>query len=440
MPSSLQTLALGPLVTPRAAPPTAAVRRVNGLRPSPRVVRSAAQSCYREPSSQGRIRVGFIAPHLIPGGAERWMITLARYASSIDWVGCANVGTNGWLDSAVVRELGALMPVYTHETDGRPGGCFGVTERYALARDAVEAVARRADVLLTWGVAELGTHISPSYDGRIVAVSHACDDEWARYVIAQSARDATDHVCVSALAAGPFSAVGVSAVVLENGADEARCAPTMPRERARELCGWSHDDVVIGYLGRFSGEKRPQDAARAVAALRRSSGGERFKCWYVGHGVRASLEEMALHAAELPLGTVRLSLPTPEVGDVLQAMDCLLLTSPSEGFGLTLVEAWLAGVPTVATPVGVAKIVADTHGAVSTSVPVGASPENIADAIKLAMSPANRATVDRARRIAARHYTATAMADRWTAYLHRICAIATSRAARQTNRETPRSV
>ena len=45
--------------------------------------------------------------------------------------------------------------------------------------------------------------------------------------------------------------------------------------------------------------------------------------------------------------------PMQQVGDALHALDCLIIASPAEGFSMILIESLMAGLPVVATPVGV---------------------------------------------------------------------------------------
>jgi len=83
---------------------------------------------------------------------------------------------------------------------------------------------------------------------------------------------------------------------------------------------------------------------------------------------------------------------------------------------LVLLDAWLAGLPTVATRFGFIDEIEERHGPLSETVPLEA-PSGEALAAAIGRASATRRFVDDARRTVWRHYTAGAMAARWEAYL-----------------------
>jgi glycosyltransferase involved in cell wall biosynthesis len=105
------------------------------------------------------------------------------------------------------------------------------------------------------------------------------------------------------------------------------------------------------------------------------------------------------------------------VGNALAAIDVFMLASPSEGFALTLAEAWLASVPTVATRVGAVPELERQHGQLVFPIRVNATESELAVAVLDALSAENRSVVMRAKQITQAHYTTRAMAARWTNYL-----------------------
>jgi glycosyltransferase involved in cell wall biosynthesis len=115
--------------------------------------------------------------------------------------------------------------------------------------------------------------------------------------------------------------------------------------------------------------------------------------------------------------TAALAGSTRYVGDALCGLDCLMLVTPAEGMSLSIIEAWLAGVPVVATRVGAIPELQRDHGRLAVTVSVDADPAELADAVRQALSKDNRETVERARQIAQKHYTVKAMAERWFAFL-----------------------
>src|SRR5437773_2762009 len=61
-----------------------------------------------------RVRAAFLTPCLLMGGAERWMISLARACDRrrVEWVGTV-VADGGALSPELSAEMAAYMPVYT---------------------------------------------------------------------------------------------------------------------------------------------------------------------------------------------------------------------------------------------------------------------------------------------------------------------------------------
>jgi transposase len=115
-------------------------------------------------------------------------------------------------------------------------------------------------------------------------------------------------------------------------------------------------------------------------------------------------------------GTIR-----RQVGNVLCALDVLLLASPAEGFSLSVAEAWYCQVPVVATRVGAIPELERKYGQLVSPIPVDPTPGQLADAVKRALSPEFRnEVIPRAQEMVCRHYTADDMVQRWVKYLYSI--------------------
>jgi glycosyltransferase involved in cell wall biosynthesis len=150
--------------------------------------------------------------------------------------------------------------------------------RCPSARAALEAAVYNADILITWGVqnlAELVRGLSIS----VVLVSHGSGD-WSIRAVRSSESGASHFAAVSEPALLPFSPeIGKRAVVIHNGIDVERATPTVPRRTIRSQWGLYDHHRLIGYDGRYSGEKNLAAAAWAVKEL----GGE-FHTLYAGEG------------------------------------------------------------------------------------------------------------------------------------------------------------
>jgi glycosyltransferase involved in cell wall biosynthesis len=137
--------------------------------------------------------------------------------------------------------------------------------------------------------------------------------------------------------------------VVPNGIDT-RVAGGLPSPaEAKSSIGLPTGAVVIGTIGRLNEVKRQDRLLRAAAELR-----ARFpalRLLIVGDGPeRAALERLSNDLGLAAVTTYAGFQPRPEL--CLRAMDVFALTSRSEGFPVSILEAWAVGVPVVSTAVG----------------------------------------------------------------------------------------
>ena len=121
----------------------------------------------------------------------------------------------------------------------------------------------------------------------------------------------------------------------------------MGRIEARERLGLRAEGPVVGWVGRMSAEKGPDVMVRAADHV--ATEGVHFVM--IGDGVMR--EECRVLARQLDLET-RISWPgvVPDAGDLLNALDVLVMTSWTEGTPMVLLEAIGQEVPVVTTSVG----------------------------------------------------------------------------------------
>ncbi|MDW7710951.1 MAG: glycosyltransferase [Deferrisomatales bacterium] len=148
-------------------------------------------------------------------------------------------------------------------------------------------------------------------------------------------------------------------VTLHNGIDLRRFATLEDGDRARvrDGLGLGPGDYVVGMVGRFDPVKGHEDALRALSALQDGT----TRLLLVGDGpTRAACESLA---EGLGLrDAVRFTGQRSDVPDLLNAMDVLIMPSSAEGLGFAAIEAFAAGRPVVAYPVGgLGEIVAHGH-------------------------------------------------------------------------------
>ena len=272
---------------------------------------------------------------------------------------------------------------------------------------AVMRLAAGVDVTIAWGIHDLARWVK-DFAGPIVQVSHGFG-AWTEIFISANREAATHSAAVSRSAATAFRHERVT--IIPNGIDPSRCEALRSREAVRSEWGLLPHEIAVGFLGRLSPEKNPLATSHAVRAL-----GPGYRAVYVGKGYG---EDMRPAARDLTRDAIFVP-PMQQVGDALHALDCLIMASPAEDFSLALVESLMAGLPVVATPVGVVPDLKRDHNLALTTVPIDATPDQLATAVRAAISPANRALVERAQAVALAHYTAKTMAQRWANYLQTI--------------------
>lgn len=184
-----------------------------------------------------------------------------------------------------------------------------------------------------------------------------------------------------------------------------RIAPSRPREHTRTQLGIANDWRAVGYVGRFSGEKNPLKAAQIVGEL-----GEGYVAVY--HGLRMEGEErFKREATAAAKGRIRWLGRECHTGDAFAALDCLVCAGKSEGGPLVAIEAWLAGVPLVSTPVGVVAENPQWAASVDCDAPLSAWRNAVVNVCRAREVPTSIA------REAAEKYSAAALGRRWTEWL-----------------------
>ena len=443
--------------------------------------------------SSRKLRVAFLTPSLHIGGAERWILSLARNFQNVQPAGVVVCSPHHHPD--MLEEAARLMPVY-------------VARKYGDARETRRLLERcciTADVLITWGVPRLamvtrrlvgrnaipsvaidGRVANPSYDQSysfsrtrtrtsssmddaggshfedektrtkyedeihsrridnppyipVIDVSHS-DGAWEQQtkMVRRAASGADFHVAVSRCALSAFpEQVRSRATVIYNGVEADRVAPRqflpLPpfpatrregrAEGSREICtrnsrrvsphpkplpegeGTKRTALFLGRFEEVKGFDRLFVAAKHLPA--------NWKIVAHGHGSLQS--QIANRKSQIEIRP-----PLNHVGDALASADVLVMPSRHEGMPLTLIEAWLAGTPVVATPFGFIQEATQMHGRLCEVVSQNPSGKELADGIVRA---AGGRFVDHARQIAWNHYTAAAMAQRWEEYLYEVCSV-----------------
>ncbi len=393
------------------------------------------------------LRVAFLTPSLHIGGAERWILSLARNFERARPAGVVLCAPHYHPD--VLEQAARLMPVYVVRKLGDPGE----------TRRLLQRACADADVLITWGVPRLevvtrnlvgrfcksstekqlavgrfckssnqsttGGRFTKSSYIPVVDVSHS-DGAWEQQtrMVRRAAAGADFHVAVSRCALDAFPAdVRERATVIYNGVEVDRVTPRRGASQQRRAWGVGESDKVALFLGRYDDVKGPMRLLNAAEHLP-----DEWKIAFHGHGPlekelrRRSRTRESSEAGSLTTSAARertrVLPPVSQVGDVLAAADVFVMPSRYEGMPLALVEAWLAGTPTVTTPLGFVKEAEAMHGPLCEVVPQNPTGPQLADGIVRSLrNPHSAIRTQTARRVAWENYTAAAMAQRWEEYL-----------------------
>jgi glycosyltransferase involved in cell wall biosynthesis len=268
-------------------------------------------------------------------------------------------------------------------------------------------LAEQSDVVITWGIPDLS--MLAGTKAKVVVVAHGhCP--WTVNCLREACKVATYHAAVSRHATMSFANPN-QVTVIHNGIDVDRCVHTIQREQQRKIWNVQANQILIGYVGRFSEEKNPLAACYTAHLL-----GGYYRSVMCGGGPHT--EAYLAMARKIDPRVIHQPVVN-NVGNIYRALDCMILASRSEGFSLALAEAWYCYCPTVSTPVGATEL-EELHGKLTTIVPIAHRPLDLVSAVITANSPQNRSNIERAGAIVRRHYTAHAMCRRWEQYLRRI--------------------
>ena len=357
-----------------------------------------------------RPKVAFVCPCVLRGGAERWMIGLARYCQDCDFTGVL-ITPNGPSNSLTCEELSRHMPIHTHGSDQFENDNSYV-QRHSTWQQAFDAACSKADILVVWGIENHLADINPSSIPSIVVLASHGSCQWTTNWLVRNQRYATHFAAVSRAARNPYpDALKPSVKVINNGAEIDRCTPLLGRHATRAAWGIPAGVKCVGYLGRFAVEKEPGAVIRAVSHLPSDH-------WavFVGCG---PLEAPLREACERKIpGRYRFVPFARHVGDALAALDALIIASPHEGFCYAIIESWLARCPVVGTQVGATIEMEEIHGQLTFAIPYQDSGEVIAKQVLAATSPAGRTTVERAFQVAWNHLTAAKMGHDWNEWFN----------------------
>jgi glycosyltransferase involved in cell wall biosynthesis len=286
-----------------------------------------------------------------PGGAETVCLELLRGLDPARWRGLAVVPYEGWLsdrlrengiethvlperrslDLSFLRRVASL--VRRRRVDLVHGHLFGSSARAGLLSrltgvPAIGTLHGIADLASAERFLALKVALLRHGLARVVFVSDPLRDEFLRTVRYPASRSA----------------------VIPNGIDAERFAVS-PSSGFRTSIGVPEDAFVVGSVGNLNAAKGFDVLLRAAALLKARAPGCRIVIVGDSQG-RQSAELLSLRDRLGLADDVLFTGFRSEIAQALASFDVYALTSRSEGFSLSLVEAMAAGLPVVATRCG----------------------------------------------------------------------------------------
>lgn len=348
------------------------------------------------PKATGKPRVGFVYPMWQPiGGVERWTISLVTRSRKLEFTGI--VGTEpSLLDRPAAGRIRKLIPV--------------------SGREGIERLKAESDILIVWGHAS-GIEWLSGYQGKVVAIQHNTNTwEWDQFGCA--AKHAAGFVAVSEAAKESVDEMYRDRVtVIHNGIELDRLAPSCSAESVRKGLGIEQTQKIVLALGRLSEEKNPLAAALAVSRMPDAV------AVYVAESQNVKSAAYIDQARLITGGRVKWvqGWDIERIGDLYQIADVAMIASDWEGGPLTYGEAAFCGIPIVSTPVGWIPELETQYGMQSIRVPARPRGRN-SDAGQLAAACREAMTITPEtlqfnRAVIYRHFSATAFAAKWDAYL-----------------------
>jgi glycosyltransferase involved in cell wall biosynthesis len=314
-----------------------------------------------------------------PGGAETVFLELVCGLDRDQWDPIVVVPKQDWLWGAL--EDRGIEPVLLGGT--RSFDLVYLLRLHALAR------ARRVEIIQTH---LLGSAVYGAVLGRLMGIPQvstlhgqvdvSADDRYLNAKLRLLDRASARLVFVSRSLRAFFQTIRVTRAapleVIHNGIDLGTFRPG-EETALRDEFGVAEGEILLGSVGNVRPAKDYGNLLRALAELSRR--GRTGRCVIVGESSGRLAQDLRLLAADLGLeGLVEFIGFRSDIERVMRALDVLIISSSSEGFSLTAVQALASGTAVVSTRCGGPEEILD-DGVSGLLVPSG-SPSALADGIE----------------------------------------------------------
>jgi hypothetical protein len=241
--------------------------------------------------------------------------------------------------------------------------------------EAIEELAASVDALLVWGIT--GKDRVTRGPVRIAMHHGSLRSQWANAVFEDELR-----WCERAVAINEEVAKHYGVEYIPNAVELETVANAQKPYRGKKVVVWLHRDAQ---------EKRPHLARKIADALPDG--------WIMVATLPRERSTTKLQA----IGQ------TEEISHWLSLADVFLSTSDQEGFGLSIAEAMLAGVPVVSSPFGLAE-----NPAIADQV----HSEDVAEWVSAILNTGSK--VETAKAYVKKNHSPDVIAKKWTSFLDRI--------------------
>lgn len=340
------------------------------------------------PRRSGTILASIIGPSVEWGGIQTWIRMLMKHVDPdrVTWLGNGAAVNPCVGRESVIAELAEFGPV-------------------VIGEDACRQMVSLSDVCLFWCIPHIAPLLSAGRPApKVIVTAHASDTREYERNILRDDTGVSRYVAVSEAAARTIPA-GWDYRVIPNAIDLDRVKPIRSRQAVHQSWNIRPGQKVILHLGRLSDEKNPELLAHTVAALNIAQPGQ-WRGVFVGP-LHPHLEGLQARCRALAGGLVTFAGETSDVGSALAAADFVLIGSHEESFCFTAIEAWAAGVPVVATPVGVMA----EHPDLCAMLPMNPTGDQTA---RLILTDEHQARCRAAQAVVADRYSAKSFGREWT--------------------------
>lgn len=357
----------------------------------------------KESITTDRLKIGFVIECLLTGGTETWLINMLKGLSRFSDIHISGVVVAGGYGATTPRTaeiVAKSCPVYSEQPT-----------KYTIKMPSAQAItklAKESDLLVVWALTDHDDiRTLASIDKKIVGVNHGCFDWWMKRI-----NDFVDAwATVSQVSKKALPRPGT---VINNGLTFVKSPLT--KADAKKALGLPTNTFVVGYMGRISAEKNIKKLAECFNRLP----SDKYS-WLVVGPPNPSEYDFVRNARS----NFFIFGPTTDVPKYMAACDAAIIASDSEGFCYGAVEPILAGVPLIATPVG---IVVELMAAVPDVIQPIVTSKNtdlvleLQKAISLAKENHGKmmAKMPAATDYAKKHFSVENMVAQWRTFLWRV--------------------